>query len=86
MRIELADDTARIPLKDPIEFKRTLQSDFSRPRIRPILDFLEYEKTKSEHEAQSDNGDIENIDELIIRHDSEEPDTIIYTDNDDIQA
>ena len=55
MRIELADESARIPLKDPIKFTRTLQSDFSRPRIRPILDFLEYEKTKSECN-QSEDG------------------------------
>ena len=60
MRIELADESARIPLKDPIKFTRTLQSDFSRPRIRPILDFLEYEKTKSEN-IQSEDGETENI-------------------------
>ena len=48
MNIELVDESARIPLKDPIKMTRTLQSEFSRPKIRPILDFVEYEKTKSE--------------------------------------
>ena len=87
MRIELADESARIPLNNAIRFTRTMQSEFGRPGIEPILDFIEYEKTKSEFiKSEDQDGENENIHKMIIRHDSEDPDTIIYSENDGIHV